>query len=76
MLLVVDMKMEGPIRERMLFAFHRYSTSETSTDSNINDVCKLLRGTGYQRTQIPKQPPEYPEDFFANEYNRGWFMRS
>lgn len=65
MLLVVDMKMEGPIRERMLIAFHRYSTSETSIDSNIDDVCKLLRGTGYQRTPIPKRPPKYPEDYFA-----------
>ena len=65
MLLIVDMKMEGPIRERMLVAFHRYSTSEASIDSNIDDVCKLLRGTGYQRTPIPKRPPRYPEDYFA-----------
>lgn len=64
MLLVVDMKMEGPVRERMLVAFHRYSTQQTNVDSNIDDVCKLLRSTGYLRTPVIKRPPKYPEDFF------------
>lgn len=64
MLLVVDMKMEGPVRERMLVAFHRYSTQQTSIDSNIDDVCKLLRSTGYSRTPVIKRPLKYPEDYF------------
>ena len=65
MLMITDFKIEGPIRERMLVAFHRYSTNEASVDSNIDDVCKLLRGTGFQRLPVPRRPPKYPEDYFA-----------
>ena len=65
MLMITDFKIEGPVRERMLIAFHRYSTNEASADSNIDDVCKLLRGTGFQRLPTPRRPPKYPEDYFA-----------
>ena len=65
MLMITDFKIEGPVRERMLVAFHRYSTNEASVDSNIDDVCKLLRGTGFQRLPVPRRPPKYPEDYFA-----------
>ena len=65
MLMITDFKIEGPVRERMLVAFHRYSTNEASADSNIDDVCKLLRGTGFQRLPTPRRPPKYPEDYFA-----------
>ncbi len=64
MLLVVDMKIDGVIRERMLVAFHRSSSQQTNVDSNIDDVCKLLRSTGYSRTPFIKRPPKYPEDLF------------
>ena len=64
MLLITDMKIEGPIRERMLVAFHRYSSQHTNVDSAIDDVCKLLRSTGYSRWPLVKRPPKYPEDFF------------
>ena len=37
-------------------------SSETSSDSNIDDVCKLLRSTGYERN---KRPPNYPENYFS-----------
>ena len=63
--MITDFKIEGAVRERMLVAFHRYSANETSVDSNIDDVCKLLRGTGLQRYPVPKRPPKYPEDYFA-----------
>lgn len=66
MLLIVDMKIEGGLRERMLVAFHRYSAQQTSVDSNIDDVCKLLRTTGYHcRGGMVKRPPKYPEDYFS-----------
>ncbi|KAL5456944.1 hypothetical protein EMCRGX_G034172 [Ephydatia muelleri] len=64
MLLVVDLKIEGVVRERMLVAFHRYS-AHTSVDSNIDDVCKLLRSTGYQRSPVVRRPPKYPEEYFS-----------
>lgn len=65
MLLVVDMKIEGIVRERMLVAFHRYSAQQTNVDSNIDDVCKLLRSTGYScHRGVVKRPPKYPEDYF------------
>ena len=64
MLLITDQKIEGLVRERMLVAFHRYSAQQTNVDTNIDDVCKLLRSTGYQQTPVIKRPPKYPEDFF------------
>lgn len=64
MLLITDLKIEGPLRERMLVAFHRYST-QVNVDSNIDDVCKLLRSTGFTRQPVIKRPAKYPEDFFA-----------
>jgi WASH complex subunit strumpellin len=60
MLLLTDMKIDGTVRERMMVAFHRYS-AEASVDSNVDDVYKLLRGTGYTMT---KRPPNYPESYF------------
>ena len=64
MLLITDLNIEGPVRERMLVAYHRYSAQQTNVDSNIDDVCKLLRGTGYQRYPSVKRPARYPEDYF------------
>ncbi|XP_003385312.1 PREDICTED: WASH complex subunit strumpellin-like [Amphimedon queenslandica] len=61
MLLITDEKIDGLIRERILVAFHRYS-AETSVDSNVDDVCKLLRSTGFTSSH---KPQNYPEDFFS-----------
>ena len=65
MLLITDLKIEGPLRERMLVAFHRFSTQHVNVDSNIDDVCKLLRSTGFARQPVMKRPAKYPEDYFA-----------
>ena len=64
MLLITDQKIEGLVRERMLVAFHRYSAQQTNVDTNIDDVCKLLRSTGFQMTPTVRRPPRYPEDYF------------
>ncbi|XP_078609635.1 WASH complex subunit 5-like [Branchiostoma floridae x Branchiostoma japonicum] len=64
MLLAVDMKFEGVIRERMLVSYHRYSSARAVTDSNIDDVCKLLRSTGFNPAPGAKKPANYPESFF------------
>jgi hypothetical protein len=64
MLLVVDLHIEGVIRERMLVSYYRYSAQRSSTESNIDDVCKLLRSTGFTNTSASKRAPNYPEDYF------------
>lgn len=65
MLLLVDMKIDGVVRERMLVSYYRYSAQKSSaTDSNIDDVVKLLRSTGYSQNGV-KRPANYPESFFA-----------
>lgn len=62
MLLVVDLHIPGIIRERLLVSYHRYS-GQSHGDSNIDDVCKLLRSTGYAQQQ-GKRIANYPEDYF------------
>ncbi|XP_070556885.1 WASH complex subunit 5-like [Ptychodera flava] len=64
MLLVIDMRIEGIVRERMLVSYHRYSASEASVDANIDDVCKLLRSTGYSSIGGIRRPSNYPESYF------------
>ncbi|KAL3192578.1 hypothetical protein MRX96_058992 [Rhipicephalus microplus] len=63
-LLVVDQKIEGIVRERMLVAYYRYSAQRTSDESNFDDVCKLLRSTGFSSATGAKRPANYPEDYF------------
>uniref|UniRef100_A0A8D1EWV6 WASH complex subunit 5 n=1 Tax=Sus scrofa TaxID=9823 RepID=A0A8D1EWV6_PIG len=64
MLLVIDQKIEGEIRERMLVSYYRYSAARSSVDSNMDDICKLLRSTGYSSQPGAKRPPNYPESYF------------
>ncbi|KAJ8877566.1 hypothetical protein PR048_022021 [Dryococelus australis] len=61
MLLVVDLNIDGIIRERILVSYYRYSAQRSSTDSNIDDVCKLLRSTGFTTA---KRVPNYPDEYF------------
>ncbi|WAR23300.1 WASC5-like protein [Mya arenaria] len=42
MLMIIDMKIEGTVRERMMVSYYRYSAQKASAgDSNIDDVLKL-----------------------------------
>uniref|UniRef100_A0A0K2UPG6 Uncharacterized protein n=1 Tax=Lepeophtheirus salmonis TaxID=72036 RepID=A0A0K2UPG6_LEPSM len=59
-LLLTDKLFPGPIRERLLVAYNRYTGGHTD---RIDDVCKLLRSTGFVY-QAGKRPPDYPECFF------------
>jgi WASH complex subunit strumpellin len=88
MLLLIDMKFDGEVRERMLVSYYRYwwvkltfdsdtlnkktekktvtiydnfSAARADIESNIDDVCKLLRSTGFT---AGRRPPKYPEDYF------------
>ncbi|XP_020897630.1 WASH complex subunit 5 [Exaiptasia diaphana] len=65
MLLVIDMKFEGDVRERMLVSYHRYCAARADVDSNLDDVCKLLRSTGFSTAATAKRPAKYPEDYFS-----------
>uniref|UniRef100_A0A8C8EDU9 WASH complex subunit 5 n=1 Tax=Otus sunia TaxID=257818 RepID=A0A8C8EDU9_9STRI len=65
MLLVIDQKIEGEVRERMLVSYYRYSAARSSADSNLDDICKLLRSTGYSSQPGAKRPPNYPESYFS-----------
>lgn len=62
MLLVLDLHIPGIIRERLLVSYHRYS-AQTHGDSNIDDVCKLLRSTGFANSNA-KRIGNYPEEYF------------
>lgn len=64
MLLVVDYLFPGLVRERIIVAHHRYAGQKASSDTNIDDVCKLLRSTGYSSLPGTKRPLNYPEDYF------------
>ncbi|KJE94402.1 strumpellin, variant [Capsaspora owczarzaki ATCC 30864] len=65
MLMIVDMRLEGPVRERLLVSYNRYRGAQTS-DAHVDDVCKLLRSTRFNpRDGWAKRPAGYPEDYFA-----------
>jgi len=64
MLLVVDLRIDGLLRERLLVSYHRYCHSEADM-ANLDEVCKLLRSTGFHAAPGAKRPPKYPEEYFA-----------
>ncbi|XP_050504849.1 WASH complex subunit 5 isoform X1 [Diabrotica virgifera virgifera] len=61
MLIIVDAYIEGVVRERLLVSYYRYAPQRQDTKSCIDEVCKLLRDTGYAGA---KKPSTYPEDYF------------
>ncbi len=64
MLLVIDHHIEGPVRERMLVSYYRYSVQRTHSNSKLDEVCQLLRSTGFLKSDPGKRPLHYPEDYF------------
>ncbi|KAJ8713527.1 hypothetical protein PYW07_013897 [Mythimna separata] len=71
MLLLCDLYIPGTMRERLLVAFYRYSTSQSQ--SNIDDVCKLLRDTGYDQHN-GRRPADYPVEYFSRVFIRPEFV--
>lgn len=61
-LLIVDLHIPGEIRERLIVAYTRYSAQKSHGDSNIDEVCKLLRSTGFKN--FCKRPSNYPHEYF------------
>eukprot|EP00040_Diaphanoeca_grandis_P027104 m.153504 g.153504 ORF g.153504 m.153504 type:complete len:1159 (+) comp30837_c1_seq2:255-3731(+) len=74
MLLTIDEKFEGEVRERMLVSFNRYCASEVAR-TNIDDVCKLLRSTGYSAQAGAKRPLKYPDNYFARQHVPPTFVK-
>ncbi len=80
-LLTLELAIEGPVRERMLVAYYRhyYSAvrSAAAADSNIDDVCNLVRSTGFlsSSSATAKRPPNYPEELFRRAKVRPAFAR-
>ena len=64
MLLVIDHHIEGPVRECMLVAYYRHAAQRTDSNSKLDEVCQLLRSTGYLKCQPGKKVPNYPEEYF------------
>ncbi len=47
MLLLLDRRIPGVIRERMIVSYYRYKGAATLT--NMDEICRLCRSTGYTR---------------------------
>ncbi len=65
MLIITDLKFEGSVRERLLIGYVRYSSQKSYMESNVDDVCKLLRSTGFVANSAKPPPANYPEAYFA-----------
>jgi WASH complex subunit strumpellin len=61
MLLLLEERIPGVVREKMLMAIYRYNNEGSVI--NIDDVCKLCRSTGY--LSGVKKPKNHPEAYFA-----------
>jgi WASH complex subunit strumpellin len=44
MLLLLDMRVPGPVRERMIIAYYRYKSNDAD---NIQEIVRLCRATGF-----------------------------
>lgn len=64
MLLILDLHIPGIVRERLLVSYHRYSAEKTAGDSNIDDICLLLRSTGFKNSSDSRKASNYPDDYF------------
>jgi WASH complex subunit strumpellin len=60
MLLLVDMKIPGEPREKLIMSYYRYKGKETD---NIDQICKLFKRTGFVTGQ--PWPKLYPCDYFS-----------
>ncbi|XP_063722713.1 WASH complex subunit 5-like [Symsagittifera roscoffensis] len=79
MLLLLDIKVPGDVREKMLVFYYRNGGTHVSTDSHIDEVCKLLASTGYiHSSSVDKQsvrPQDYPESLFRRVPLNDYFLQ-
>ncbi|ETO29781.1 hypothetical protein RFI_07339 [Reticulomyxa filosa] len=62
MLLLLDLKIAGHVREKIVMMYYRYKPS--LVESSIRDVVKLCRSTGMIGWNA-KRPKSYPENYFG-----------
>ncbi|EDQ84496.1 uncharacterized protein MONBRDRAFT_34678 [Monosiga brevicollis MX1] len=74
MLLLVDMRIPGLVRERMIVAYQRYCLNEADM-TNVEAVIKLFRSTGYSHAPGAKRPAKYPEEYLARVELPSYFVQ-
>ena len=74
MLLLLEERIPGRVREKILIAVYRYSGDATS--QHIDEVCKLCRSTGYVPGNLSTKPKNHPSSFFARFAPDADFVRS
>lgn len=60
----LEMWLKQNASESSMAWFDHFSAARADVDSNIDDVCKLLRSTGFSLVPGSKRPLKYPEDYF------------
>lgn len=73
MLLLMEEKIPGYVREKMLIAVYRYNGDGRLV--NIEDVNKLCRNTGYVAGPGGKKPKNHPEALFGRFSPNAEFVR-
>ena len=63
MLLLLEERIPGAVREKIMIAAYRYRGEGLL--SNIDEVCRLCRSTGYIPGQGLKRPKNHPTSFFS-----------
>ena len=63
--LLLDARLEGGVRERLVVAHLRASGSADAEVPDIEAVVRLTRSTGYDHAQPAARPRGYPEDYLA-----------
>ena len=66
MLLLQDRLIPAIARERLVVCYIRYKGNNSS--DFVNEVCKLVRGTGYHfntKTKVDVIPKNYPCEYFS-----------
>ena len=73
MLLLLEEKINGSIREKIMIAIYRYNGDGRLM--NIDEVCKLCRSTGFIPGPEGKKPKNHPEAFFGRFAPSAEFVR-
>lgn len=73
MLLLLEEKIPGAIREKIMIAVYRYNGDGSLV--NIDEVCKLCRSTGYVPGPEGRKPKNHPAAFFSRFAPDAEFVR-
>lgn len=66
MLLMMDMLIEGSVREKIIISYYRYKGGNKI--KKINEVCRICKSNGYLSPKfnngVLKRPKNYPDIYF------------